>query len=202
MKELDELMLKVYSLRPHKVSHYKAVPRIVEVMIKMVAYDLNVKKLRIAAKYHDVGRVQYPETINPFHQYATFLVLKGHGMEEIGDLAMRHDCFGWTPKETRRAGFNKEFETEKPIDLTPNSVEAKVLALADGLRPWANSREDLWNPKLLIQRTMKAYSVIGQPKIYLNRKKKIVEELESYGLDTNKAIAKAKVFYEQFNSCL
>jgi hypothetical protein len=196
MKNLDALMLKVYKIRPKRIAHYKAVPKIVEVIIKMINHDFDVEKLRIAAKYHDVGRLWYHRH-SPFHQYATFLILKEHGMEEIGDLAMRHDSFGWTPEEARRAGFNKEFKTEKPIDLRPNSVESKVLALADGLRPFNDSRADLLNPKMLHPKTVKFYAVIGPPELLIKRKKRLVEELESYGLDTDRALKKAKLFYKK-----
>ncbi|MBR9678862.1 MAG: hypothetical protein GON13_01190 [Nanoarchaeota archaeon] len=196
MKSLDKLMLELYVIKSDRVLHYKTVPKLVKFVVGMISEELDVSKLFFAAKYHDIGRLWYSKGRNAFfHQYATFLILKKHGFEKEGDIAMRHDCFGWTPEETRRVGFNKEFKTSNPIDLIPNSVESKILALVDSLRGWDNKHEDLWNPKKLHPTTKKFYASIGSPDFFLSRKKRMVTELEKLGLNTQKVIEKAKKLY-------
>ncbi len=95
---------------------------------------LDLELLRIGGFLHDIGRWKYDfekgvSSDEDFHEHETGRLLAELGYVDFGNLIQRHALGGLTPEETRILGY------PEAVDLMPNTIEAKIICVADKIRP-------------------------------------------------------------------
>ncbi|HLD72833.1 MAG TPA: HD domain-containing protein [Candidatus Nanoarchaeia archaeon] len=96
--------------------------------------QLDLELLKIGGFLHDIGRWKYDfeKGVSPhqdFHEYETGRLLAELGYADFGNLIQRHALGGLTPEETSILGY------PEAVDLMPNTIEAKIISVADKIRP-------------------------------------------------------------------
>ena len=126
-------ILRKYRLPKEIVEHSKRVAGIgvkIAKQIKKAGHDVDVEAVRAAALLHDLGKWKYlhnKKEIGHMHSCETGRLLAELGWPELGAVCGAH--FGVTAKEA------KQFGLPNPHNMMPDSIEAKVLYIADKIRP-------------------------------------------------------------------
>ncbi len=95
---------------------------------------LDLELLKVGGLLHDLGRWKYDfeKGVSPdqdFHEYETGRLLAELGYAGFGNLIQRHPLGGLTSEETKILGY------PEAVDLMPDTIEAKIISVADKIRP-------------------------------------------------------------------
>jgi putative nucleotidyltransferase with HDIG domain len=125
-------LLKRYWLFKEIIEHSKKVAdtavRIAE-QIRANGHEVDMGLVRSAALLHDIGKWKYnKQKGNEYlHAYETGRLLREMGWPELAAVAEAH--VGMTEAQSRKFAF------PEPHDTTPKTIEAKIVYLADKIRP-------------------------------------------------------------------
>ena len=186
-KEKADNILEQYPMPDKVINHSKEVSRCAVIIGLQVKYPY-LELLRVGGLLHDIGRHKYC-TENKFsvqedrHEYETGALLKSLGFLEFGDMLARHPLGGLTVHETKILSY------PEPVDLMPNSIESKIICIADKIRPTEGiitleqKIEDYKASKRLHERYFS--KLPGLLDLTIDRVTKIWHELESLGMNVN-----------------
>lgn len=122
-------LLHDYNVPSDVIDHSLMVERIAVAIAKQVGAD--EKLISVAALLHDAGRYKYSiERGKPeLHSWETGNLLRKLGYPELAEICEEH--FGLTRDCLERLGVAPQLAR----DLVPKSLEAKIIFIADKLRP-------------------------------------------------------------------
>ena len=181
-----------YNVSNSRIKHMNEVAKICIEINKQVKLKVDKKALISAALLHDIGSSYYKgKTKNEMsdfeffwgHQLKTYKWLIRENLEEIAEIAARHNAYGLNPKDAKDWKHN-----EKIINLLPNSNESKILAFADSFRKKYVTEEDCVTIKHKdIVVMFKKYKFLKKA---TERKKKLFKFLVKNGLKYEKLYRK------------
>ena len=167
------VMLKV-------VEHSKSVMIIALSIAKDIiesGHNVDVKMLKSAALLHDVGKCKYnKETGNEYmHSYESGRIMRKAGFDEFAEVVESH--FGITEHESRCLGF------PEPHDMMPKTIEAKILFVADKIRPGRETLDEVVEYSRNTDKLTERYFSMcdGMKERYVETDIKIWKELQNMG---------------------
>ncbi|MBU5557963.1 MAG: HD domain-containing protein [Candidatus Aenigmatarchaeota archaeon] len=170
-------LLRKYRLFKEIIEHSKNVARIAVKIaedIRAAGHEVDVGLVRSAALLHDIGKWKYNRQKGGLllHAYESGRLLKELGWPELAEVCESH--FGLNKEEAMFYGC------PEPHDMLPKSLEAKIVFIADKIRPGRSSKEDIIK---YFDRKAKDWKLPPDMKERLiSRIVKIWEELERLGM--------------------
>ena len=187
-EEQAHRLLKEYSIPEEIINHSIEVcgnSVIIGTQIAKAGDQVDLGLLKVGGLLHDIGRWKYcrERGYSPdqdFHEYETGSLLRELGFVDFGNMLQRHSLGGLTPEETVALGF------PEAIDLMPNTLDVKIICIADKIRPkegivsLSDKIKDYHENQRLHQRYFnKLPGLLGKT---IGRVTTIWQELESLGM--------------------
>jgi len=174
-------LLKKYKIHPRVIIHSKEASHVAEIIGKQVNLSLDITLLKAGGLLHDIGKWKYLNQQQELHAYETWRVLANEGYDKFGKILWSHPMGGFTSQETTMLGF------PKAVDTRPTTIEAKIISIADKIRPSKGIKElqEVINDYTYSQRLRERY-FCKVPGLLINsvlRIKKIWSELIKLGMN-------------------
>jgi putative nucleotidyltransferase with HDIG domain len=134
-------LLGKYRLPKEIVEHSKRVEAVavkIAKQIKAAGNDVDLELVKSATILHDIGKWKYlrnKKEIHYMHAYETGRLLRKLGWPEFASVCESH--FEVTKEYAKRLGH------PEPHDTFPKTVEAKILQIADNIRPDRKNLEEI-----------------------------------------------------------
>ena len=166
-------LLRKYRLFKEIVEHSKDVARIAVKIagdIKAAGHEVDINLVRSAALLHDIGKWKYNRQKGGLmlHAYESGRLLRELGWSEFAEVCESH--FGLNKEEARFYGY------PEPHDVLPKSLEAKIVYIADKIRP---GRENVQGVVEYFERRANDWKLLpGMKERLISRVVKVWKELE------------------------
>lgn len=122
-KEQALELLREEKVPEHVIAHSEAVAREALKIADKLLVPVDKHLVEVGALLHDIGRAQ---TNAIDHGHIGAIILRSHGLEKEAKIAERHLGAGIPKKEAEKLGLPAR-------DFVPETIEEKVVALADNL---------------------------------------------------------------------